>query len=314
MIQQQHQNNKLMVNETINIASVELSVRQKIDLLMELTKFRITFFVTISTIFGYLCAAGDFSVRMIMPVTGILLLACGSAAINHYQERNTDALMKRTRNRPIPSGKIKARDAINIAIFLVVTGSILLYIGGGVLALGLGILNLIWYNGIYTPLKKVNAFAIIPGSMVGAIPPAIGWVAAGGSLLDPRIAIIALFFFIWQIPHFWLLLLIFSEDYEQAGFPTLTQIFSVDQLGRITFIWIITTVVIGLTIPLFGVVRSELINYGLLISGLWLCWKAVRLLRSTKEKKYFRFAFMEINIFAILVVLLISIDKLIILF
>jgi protoheme IX farnesyltransferase len=263
MIPQQHQNNKLMVNETTNIASVELSIRQKIDLLMELTKFRITFFITISTIFGYLCAAGDFSVQMIMPVTGILLLACGSAAINHYQERNTDALMKRTRNRPIPSGKIKAQDALNIAIFLVITGSILLYIGGGILALGLGMLNLIWYNGIYTPLKKVNAFAIIPGSMVGAIPPAIGWVAAGGSLLDPRIAIISLFFFIWQIPHFWLLLLLFGEDYEQAGFPTLTQIFSVDQLGRITFIWIITTVVIGLTIPLFGVVSSDLINYGL---------------------------------------------------
>ena len=147
--------------------------------------------------------------------------------------------------------------------------------------------------------------------MVGAIPPAIGWVAAGGSLLDPRIAIISLFFFIWQIPHFWLLLLIFGEDYEEAGFPTLTQIFSADQLGRITFIWIITTVIIGLTIPLFGVVKSELINYGLFISGLWLTWKAIKLLRSTKEKKYFRFAFMEINIFAILVVVLISIDKLV---
>ena len=302
-----------MVNETINIASVELSIREKFDIVMELTKFRITFFVTITTIFGYLCASGELSLSMILPTFGILLLACGSAVINHYQERNTDALMKRTRSRPIPSGRIKAQDALNFAILLVIIGSILLVLGGGLLALGLGILNLIWYNGIYTPLKRVNAFAIIPGSMVGALPPAIGWVAAGGSLLDPRIAIISLFFFIWQIPHFWLLLLIFGDDYEQAGFPTLTQIFSMDQLGRITFIWIVTTVVIGLTIPLFGVVRSQLINYGLLIAGLWLTWKAIKLLRSTKEKKHFRFAFMEINIFAIILVFLISIDKLIVL-
>jgi protoheme IX farnesyltransferase len=300
-----------MVNETVNIVAHDLSVRQKIDLLMELTKFRITFFVTITTIFGYLCAAGGFSVNMIAPVFGILLLACGSAVINHYQERKTDALMMRTKSRPIPSGKISAQDALNVAVLLVIAGSMLLYFGAGTLALGLGILNLVWYNAIYTPLKKKNAFAIIPGSIVGAIPPAVGWVAAGGNIFDPRIAIISLFFFIWQIPHFWLLLLIFGEDYKQAGFPTLTQIFNTDQLGRITFVWIITTVMIGLLIPLFGVVRSNIINYGLFIAGLWLTWNAIKLLRSTKEKKYFRFAFMEINIFAILVVVLISIDKLV---
>lgn len=300
-----------MINETVNMVVPDLSIRQKIDLLMELTKIRITFFVTVTTIFGYLCATGEFSLNMIAPVFGILLLACGSAVINHYQERETDALMARTKNRPIPSGRILAIDALNIAVLLVLAGSLFLYFGGGILALGLGVLNLIWYNGIYTPLKKKNAFAIIPGSIVGAIPPAVGWVAAGGNILDPQIGIISLFFFIWQIPHFWLLLLIFGEDYKQAGFPTLTLIFSPDQLGRITFVWIITTVMIGLLIPIFGVVRSNIINYGLFVAGLWLAWNAIRLLRSTKEKKYFRFAFMEINVFAILVVVLISIDKLV---
>ncbi len=303
-----------MVEETININVTELSLRQKFDIVMELTKFRITIFVTITTVFGYLCFSESFSVNMITPVLGILLLACGSAVINHYQERKTDALMMRTKNRPIPSGKISAQDALNVAVILVISGSALLYFGAGILALGLGILNLIWYNAIYTPLKKKNAFAIIPGSLVGAIPPAVGWVAAGGNILDPRIAVISLFFFIWQIPHFWLLLLMFGEDYEQAGFPTLTQKFNPDQLGRITFVWIITTVIIGLLIPVYGLVRSSFINYGLFIAGLWLVWNAIKLLRSNKEKKYFRFAFMDINIFAILVVILISIDKLVILF
>lgn len=303
-----------MVNENISTQVIALSLRQKLDLVMELTKIRITSFVTITTVFGYLCAAGGFSAEMIAPVLGILFLACGAAVINHYQERNTDSMMGRTKNRPIPSGRIAAQDALNLALFLVGTGSILLYLGSGILALGLGLLNLLWYNGIYTPLKKRNAFAIIPGSMVGAIPPAVGWVAGGGSILAPQIAIIALFFFIWQIPHFWLLLLIYGDDYRQAGFPTLTQIFNNDQLGRITFIWIASTVVIGLLIPVFGVVRSHLINFGLLAAGLWLMWGAFKLLKSTKEKKYFGFAFREINIFALLVVLLISLDKLVLLF
>ncbi|HKJ81385.1 MAG TPA: protoheme IX farnesyltransferase [Ignavibacteriaceae bacterium] len=303
-----------MINENISSPVIALSLRQKTDLIMELTKIRITSFVTITTIFGYLCAAGGFSLNMITPILGILLLACGAAVLNHYQERNTDAMMGRTKNRPIPAGKISAQDALNLALLLVIVGSVMLYLGSGLIALGLGLLNLAWYNAIYTPLKKKNAFAIIPGSMVGAIPPAVGWVAGGGSIFDPQIGIIALFFFIWQIPHFWLLLLIYGDDYKQAGFPTLTQIFNSEQLGRITFIWIASTVVIGLLLPVFGVVRSQLINFGLLAAGLWMVWGAVKLLKSTKEKKYFGFAFREINIFALLVVLLISIDKLVLLF
>ena len=307
-----------MVNEGINTAVIGLSVRQKINLVMELTKIRITAFVTVTTVFGYLCAAGHFSLGMIAPIFGILLLACGSAVINHFQERTTDALMDRTKNRPIPSGKISSMSALHLSLFLILSGSLLLYFGAGILALSLGLLNLIWYNGIYTPLKKKNAFAIIPGSLVGAIPPAVGWVAGGGNIFDPQIAVISLFFFIWQVPHFWLLLLIFGKDYEQAGFPTLTQIFNTDQLGRITFIWIIATVVMGFLIPMFGVVKSSFVNIGLFVAGVWLAWNAIKLLRYTfndedshLEKKYFGFAFREINIFAILVVLLISIDKLV---
>jgi protoheme IX farnesyltransferase len=308
-----------MVNEGINNATlIELSLRQKINLVMELTKIRITSFVTVTTVFGYLCAAGHFSLAMIAPIFGILLLACGSAVINHFQERVTDALMDRTKNRPIPSGKISPQGALHIALSLILSGSLLLYFGAGLLALSLGLLNLIWYNGIYTPLKKKNAFAIIPGSLVGAIPPAVGWVTGGGNIFDPQIAVISLFFFIWQIPHFWLLLLIFGKDYEQAGFPTLTQIFSADQLRRITFIWIIATVVMGFLIPMFGVVKSSFVNIGLFVTGIWLTWNAIKLLRSTFdgensriERKYFSFAFREINIFAILVILLISVDKLV---
>ncbi len=289
-------------------------LKEKLNILSELTKIRITIFVTITMLFGFISAAGELNSSALLPTLGILLLACGSAVVNHYQERNTDALMNRTKNRPIPSGRISPANAMLIALALLFSGSLMLYFGAGLLALGLGLLNLLWYNGIYTPLKKVNPLAIIPGSLVGAIPPAVGWVSAGGSISDPQIWIIASFFFIWQIPHFWLLLLVLDKDYQKAGFPTLTQIFNSDQLARITFTWIAATVVTCLMIPFFGKLQSPFVGYGLFLAGAWLVWDSFKLVRFTKDRMYFTTAFREINIFAIVVVVLLSLDKLVVFF
>lgn len=285
-------------------------LREQINILLEITKLRITIFVTITTVFGYIAATNSVDSGLILPTIGILLLACGSAAMNHYQERKTDLLMDRTKNRPIPSGKISASSVIKISVILIITGSILLFIGSGLLALSFGWLNLIWYNGVYTPLKKVSPLAIIPGSLVGAIPPIVGWVAGGGYLFDPQIILISFFFFIWQIPHFWLLLMILDKDYQRAGFPTLTQIFSRQQLGRITFIWIIATGVTGLLLPFFQISHDKFINYSLFIAALWLAYKSINLLQQTQETSAFRFAFRSINYFALFVVFIVSIDKL----
>jgi len=285
-------------------------LKNKIQIFAEITKLRITIFVTVTTIFGYIAATGAINSQIVLPALGILLLACGSAALNHYQERKTDVLMERTKNRPIPSGKISAKSTLQISVVLIVIGSILLFIGSGLLALSLGLLNLVWYNAVYTPLKKVSPLAIIPGSLVGAIPPVVGWVAGGGNILDPQIILISFFFFIWQIPHFWLLLMVLDKDYQKAGFPTLTQIFSRQQLGRITFIWIIATGVTGLLLPLFQISQNQFVNYSLFTAALWLAFKSINLLRQTQETSAFRFAFRSINYFALFVVLVVSIDKL----
>lgn len=285
-------------------------MRDTINILFEITKLRITIFVTITTVFGYIAATNSIDAGLILPTIGILLLACGSAALNHYQERNSDARMERTKNRPIPAGKISAKSVLKIALTLVLIGSILLFLGSGILPLCFGLLNLLWYNSVYTPLKKISPLAIVPGSLVGAIPPIVGWLAGGGYLFDPQIILISFFFFIWQIPHFWLLLMILDKDYQQAGFPTLTQIFSRQQLGRITFIWIIATGVTGLLIPLFQISHNQFINYSLFIAALWLAFKSINLLQQTQEVIAFRFAFRSINYFALFVVLVVSIDKL----
>ena len=261
-----------------------LGFNARLGVLIELTKLRITTFVTLTTMFGFICFAGKLTSGIIAPLIGILLLSSGSAVINHYQERGTDALIKRTRNRPLPSGRISAKNALVIALLLIAGGSAVLYLGSGLLALSIGLLNLFWYNGVYTPLKKRSALAIIPGSLVGALPPMVGWVAAGGNIFDPQIIILGFFFFIWQIPHFWLLLLIFGKDYEQAGFPTLTQIFSMEQLSRITFVWVAATFVASTLLPLFGLVKNNIIYLGMLTSGIWLMWNALRLLKPHKGK------------------------------
>jgi protoheme IX farnesyltransferase len=290
--------------------NIVLNFKGKLNTIIELTKLRITTFVTLTTMFGYICYTGKFTMDILAPLAGILLLSSGSAVINHYQERETDALMRRTRNRPIPSGKISAKNAVVIALLLIICGSVVLLWGSGLLPLSIGLLNLFWYNVVYTPLKKRSALAIIPGSLVGALPPMVGWVAAGGNIFDPQILILGFFFFIWQIPHFWLLLLIFGKDYEQAGFPTLTQIFDIEQLSRITFIWMAATFTASALLPLFGLIKNNIIYAGILVSGAWLIWNALKLLKPVNDNIRFRLAFKNINIFAILVVLLLSIEKL----
>ncbi|MDZ7763407.1 MAG: UbiA family prenyltransferase [Melioribacteraceae bacterium] len=197
------------------------------------------------------------------------------------------------------------------AIVLILFGSALIYFSSGISALILGWTALVWYNLFYTPLKRKFALAVVPGSIIGAIPPLIGWVAAGGYLWDPQALALALFFFVWQIPHFWLLLLILSPDYERAGFPTLTKIFSDAQLSRITFMWIIALFISSLLIPLFSFSAHIITLILLLILGMWLIYSTRRIVFDYRNKVTFKKAFYLINIYVLIVVVILSIDKLI---
>ena len=276
---------------------------------LELSKVKITFAVALTTITGYLLAGGSFDTGLILPTIGIFLLACGSSAINHFQEREQDLKMERTRNRPIPSGRISPSGALLFAFLLTAAGSSILYIGSGMLGMQLGLLALIWYNVIYTPLKKKTAFAVVPGAVIGAIPPLVGWVSAGGQLSDPRALFMAFFFFIWQVPHFWLLMLKYGEEYTQAGFPSITQLYSSRQIKHITFIWILATAVSTLMLPAFDVVGSWVVMAGLLISSIWLVGQFTRLL-SARDLAFspIRY-FMKINYFVLAVIIFLSLDR-----
>lgn len=222
-----------------------------LKIIIELGKIRIALPVALSALAGFTLYAGEIGSGGWWLALGVFLMSCGSGAINHWQEHKTDALMPRTKNRPIPSGRISVTGGLLVALFYLAAGSVVLYFTHPPIALGLSWTTLFFYNLVYTPLKKVTAFAVIPGSMVGALPPMIGWTAAGGNITSEIILLVAIFFFIGQIPHFWLLLLMFGDQYKQAGMPSLNQIFSESQIKRITFTWVLTTVASALLVLFF---------------------------------------------------------------
>ncbi|NUN09797.1 MAG: protoheme IX farnesyltransferase [Ignavibacteriaceae bacterium] len=283
---------------------------QSLKAILELSKIRITFFVMLTTTFGYLCYEGNFGIAAIIASLGIFLMACGSAALNHIQEYQIDSKMNRTKNRPLPSGKISLRTAVLLSVVLSISGFLVLFIFINLTVALLGLAALLVYNGIYTPMKRFNSLAIFPGSLIGAIPPVVGWVAAGGSILDYQAFSLAFFFFIWQIPHFWLLLLLFGNEYKDAGFPTLLNRFTRQQLSRITFMWIIATIAMGLLLPLFLLLQFSFSMILVLGIALLLLVDSFKLLSNVENNKSYSFAFRHINFFVLAVVISISIDKL----
>ncbi len=236
---------------------------------MELGKVRISLPIALSAFTGYVMFTGGLDLQGLFLALGVFLMSCSSSALNHWQEGETDAQMPRTQNRPIPSGKISRKGAFAVAAGFAILGTIILFITNPLTALILSWLTLFFYNLVYTPLKKVTAFAVIPGSMVGALPPMIGWAGAGGSLNSELILIVATFFFIGQIPHFWLLLLMFGEQYQLAGLPSLNQVFNEGQIKRITFTWILTTVASALLV-IFFVFTNQVIMIVLLLYTFYL--------------------------------------------
>lgn len=207
--------------------------------------------VSFTAITGFIVFAGNLNYQLIILALGVFILAGGASALNEYQEYAYDAKMQRTQSRPIPTGKLTLQQALIISLLFIFFGSIILYYFFGLTTCLLGLFNVLWYNLLYTNLKRITPFAVVPGSLTGAIPVLMGWTAAGGFLFDKEIVFIAFFIFIWQIPHFWLLMLKYGKDYEAAGFPTINQTVSSRNLKRIIFSWIISTSFASIMVPAF---------------------------------------------------------------
>lgn len=198
-----------------------------------------------TTATGYLLAVGFFDISVFYPSLGVLFMAMSASAFNQIIEKDTDKLMQRTIARPLVSNRITLNQAYTIAILLLIIGFAVLTIFNSVIIALLALFNLLWYVLVYTPLKYKTAFAAFPGGLVGSIPPVIGWMAAGGDILDKTSIALAVFFFIGQIPHFWLLVLKYSSEYQLSGIIPITQKLSYLQIKRLIVMWIAATSLSG---------------------------------------------------------------------
>jgi protoheme IX farnesyltransferase len=198
-----------------------------------LTKPDVSFLVLMTTGAGfYMGARGPIVwLHMLHVIFGTMMIAAGTAALNHYIERESDCYMRRTASRPLPSGLLTPAEALSFGLALSAAGAVDLYFVAGYLACLLGVVTCLSYLLAYTPLKKRTVWATFIGAIPGAIPPMIGWTAATGKLDAGAWLLFAILFF-WQFPHFHAISWMYREDYARAGILMLPV---VDKDGTRTF-------------------------------------------------------------------------------
>ncbi len=255
---------------------------------LKLMKLKVSVAVTFTAIAGFIIFSHSINADIIYLIAGVLLLASGSSALNQVQEAKYDALMPRTIMRPIPTGLLTKSQAFTFSVLFILAGSFILYMGHGSTPMLLGLFNVLWYNGIYTPLKRAY----------------IGYTAAGGSILDTTILFVGLFLFIWQVPHFWLLMLKYGEEYKTAGFKTVTGTFHAMTLPSIIFVWVLCTSFSSLIVPLF--LDTVSLWFFILIFALNLAFISLFIQMAFKPEQpiSFRRSFIGINIYMMVFMLL----------
>ncbi|MDQ7044680.1 MAG: UbiA family prenyltransferase [Sulfurimonas sp.] len=274
-----------------------------------LTKFVLSFAVSLSALIAYIMAKGEIGTDMFLATLAVLLVAMGVSTLNQVQEYKEDALMERTKHRPIACGKMSPLSGIIIAAILIILSLVLIYSLLGTTGVNLFLFAFIWYNVVYTPLKKTSALAVVPGAILGVIPPAIGWLTAGRSLMDLEFYALGIFYFIWQVPHFWLLVMLFYGQYKNGGFPTAMKLFGKNTLQKLTFVWLVMTIQAGYFMVDIFDPASVTILVLLAITGVLGFLSSLQLISSKFELSHARKIFYQINLAFLSTVILIAIDE-----
>ena len=242
----------------------------------ELTKPRITFLILVSTALGfYLGSQGKInSNQFALTIIGTFLLAGGAGAINHFVEKDLDKLMDRTQSRPIPAGIISGKNALFFGVSITIIGFIILAASVNHLTAILGLITVLLYIFVYTPLKKITWLNTTIGAIPGAMPALGGW-AASANALDPNAWILFSILFLWQHPHFYAIALMCKEDYKKAGFQMLPVIEKESNRTNRQILW---HAFLLIPVSLFFVVTGILgeiyfwgasaLGFGYLISGI----------------------------------------------
>lgn len=276
----------------------------RLRLVLELGKIRISALSTLSAATGAVLYARSAGWGLATLCAGVLAVAMGACALNQVQDRSYDARMERTRRRPIPRGAVRPPAAAAAGVFLVLLGTAVLALAHNVAAASLAAAAVLWYNALYAWLKRRWALAVIPGALIGALPPVIGWVSAGGAPWDAGALALALFFFLWQVPHFWLLALARAADYERAGLPSPVALLGVRGLSRLTAVWMLAAFASSLLLAPYGLKSAAWSGAALAALGLWLVPAALRLCGRQRQPGVHGRAFRCINIYALCVMAL----------
>ena len=234
------------------------------SVLLALVKPRLNALAVATVGIGYCLGAPEFDLAaLLLVLAGAALVAGGGAAFNQVAERDPDALMARTRSRPLPRGAITPAGGLLFAAILSAAGLALLAFGVNLAAMGVALLTLVIYAWIYTPMKRRTAWAVLVGAVPGALPPVIGWAAGRGALTVEAWVLFAIVF-AWQLPHFHSLAWLYRDDYARAGFKVLAV---VDPDGRRTaaesLLWTLVLIgasllaaAVGLAPPAFAVAAA----------------------------------------------------------
>lgn len=270
---------------------------------LSLFKFHLSLAIALSGLAGFLIHTPQMGSDAALLFFSLLFLAAGCGGLNNIQDRKFDARFLRTQNRPLPSGVIRlnpARLLSGLAIILGLTGLATL---SRPEILFLGLLALFCYNGLYTPLKRITAWAMLPGVVCGILPVYIGWRAAGGPLASIPIIFLLILLALWQLPHFWLLVLVHKKDYrKEPAPPNLLNRLGFQQLERISLVWMSSVAGVMLLFPLVRLIQHPILIAGIMINAALLLIVSfkINLVRPTKNAYLRQFAWLNITVFVAL--------------
>ncbi|MGW8123509.1 heme o synthase [Roseivirga echinicomitans] len=281
----------MISGSSTNIGVGEL-IAQKAKAYLELVKMRLSLLVAFSSAFGYTLAMGgnvDWG-QLLMLFFGGWLVSGASCTINQVIEKDYDAMMKRTQNRPLPTNRLTKNEALWFAAIVAAAGILVLYLSTNLLTTGLAVLSMVLYSFVYTPLKRVGPIAVFVGAFPGALPPLLGWVAATGTIGHEALIIFGIQF-VWQFPHFWAIAWVADEDYKKAGFKLLPVKGEKDMKTAFQIMtYTLFLIPLGLLPTYFGITG---INSGVVatICGVLFLAQTIKLMRDQSRKSALRIMF-----------------------
>ena len=260
----------------------------------ELAKVPLCLFIGCAALFGGLMASSALSLRTLQVAAGVFLVATGAASLNSLQEHRLDGRLARTRNRPLPTGRLTRGQAGRQAVILLLSGLLVVaFDAQDILPATVTAGAVVLYNGVYTPLKQKSILAIVPGALCGALPALIGWLAGGGENNSAALLVVSLFI-LWQVPHFWLVLLTHRHDYTGSDLPNLLNQLPEKSVTRLLITWIgalsfVMLMFAALPYPLWPGIRYGVMANGLMLAAIFFYGLAVQ-----KTTNY-RFLFIVLN-------------------